>query len=135
MQGPHPQGPSVRSARKLLGVAAGADPTQIARAYRRLARRLHPDLSLDPDATERFWALQAAYRLALDAARPRGPAATAAPATVAQSRVEHRDTTAVLDSTLTHDGPRRVAWLLAGPVHVQAPHRPTPDAAPSPRQR
>ncbi len=45
-----------------LGVAPGVSPVEIRRAYRRLARRYHPDLNPgDPDAAERFKAIQAAY--------------------------------------------------------------------------
>ena len=56
------------SAFRVLGVAPGADMTEIKRAYRQLARTVHPDLH--PDATEqerraladRFHALTTAYR-------------------------------------------------------------------------
>src|SRR5215207_6019719 len=64
--------PSLRRAHEVLGVPAHADAAQIARAYRRQARRLHPDLSGESDATEQFWALQAAYRVALGAAQSEG---------------------------------------------------------------
>jgi DnaJ-domain-containing protein 1 len=56
------------SAWRVLGVAPGADSTEIKRAYRRLARAYHPDLhphASDPerrDLAERFSALTAAYR-------------------------------------------------------------------------
>jgi hypothetical protein len=109
-------------ARELLGVAAHADAAQLARAYRRQARLLHPDLSVEPDATEQFWMLHAAYRVALAAAQsdaPRSPA-----------RVEHQDPTVVLADPAAGDrsaarGPGRgVVWLAAGPVHVE----PLPDA-------
>jgi hypothetical protein len=123
--------PSLRCARELLGVAAHADAAQLARAYRRQARLLHPDISVEPDATEQFWMLQAAYRVALAAARsyaPRSPA-----------QVEHQDPTVVLAdpdaghrSTATGPG-RGVVWLAAGPVHVEPlpdPHRGTTALSP-----
>ena len=135
MEGPRPQHRSVRAARKLLGVAPDADSAQLTRAYRSLARRLHPDVSVEPDATERFSALQAAYHLALDAARPHDPPATATPgATVAPAPADRRDRTVALDTTLLSGTPAsphshvHVPWLVAGPVRVQPP-RPRPDVA------
>jgi DnaJ-domain-containing protein 1 len=56
------------SAWRVLGVAPGADESEIKRAYRRLARVYHPDLhpeATDPerrDLAERFNALTTAYR-------------------------------------------------------------------------
>jgi len=38
----------------ILGVASDAEPDEIKRAYRRLARELHPDVNSDPSAQERF---------------------------------------------------------------------------------
>jgi len=49
MQGPRPQDASRRAARELLGTADAAAARRIC-AYRRQARRLHPDISLEPDA-------------------------------------------------------------------------------------
>ncbi len=46
----------------VLGVAEGADSKTISRAYRKLARELHPDTHPDdPEATERFKGVTAAY--------------------------------------------------------------------------
>ncbi len=46
----------------VLGVAEDADSKTISRAYRKLARKLHPDTHPDdPDATERFKGVTAAY--------------------------------------------------------------------------
>jgi hypothetical protein len=61
--------PKQAAAMRLLGVAPGADPIAIKRAYRQLARTYHPDLH--PTATdderralaERFVAVTAAYQL------------------------------------------------------------------------
>src|SRR4051794_25167613 len=113
----------VRRARALLGVAPDADAPALSRAYRRLARRLHPDLSADPEASERFRALHAAYQLALDsllraplsasltpreqtdagpAAAPGGPWARAA------------SEWAAVAGTRSDDG----VWVVAGPVRI-----------------
>src|SRR5213076_216395 len=46
---------------ELLGVARDASETEIKRAFRRLARELHPDISEAPDAQERFREVVEAY--------------------------------------------------------------------------
>jgi len=125
-----PGEPAVGSARELLGVAADADAVQIARAYRRQARRFHPDISLEPDATERFWTLQAAYRVALDAVQrdvPRAPA-----------QVAHHVPTVALGAPVSgvpatwRPARGSVPWLTAGPVRVQPPRRPDPGSTTKP---
>ena len=45
----------------VLGVARDAGPREIVRAYRRCAKRLHPDINPDPDALEQFTLATAAY--------------------------------------------------------------------------
>jgi curved DNA-binding protein CbpA len=47
----------------LLGVARDASAPEIRRAYRRLARRYHPDLNRRPDGPERFAAFTHAYEI------------------------------------------------------------------------
>jgi molecular chaperone DnaJ len=55
---------------ELLGVARDADETTIKKAFRRLARELHPDVnSHDPDAEEKFKAAATAYEILSDAER------------------------------------------------------------------
>lgn len=45
----------------ILGVSRDASPDEIKRAYRKLARELHPDVSDGPQATERFKDVSRAY--------------------------------------------------------------------------
>ncbi len=44
----------------MLGVPRTADDESVRKAYRALARELHPDVSEDPNAEERFWELTTA---------------------------------------------------------------------------
>jgi molecular chaperone DnaJ len=48
---------------ELLGVSRDADAGEIKRAFRRLARELHPDVSSAPDAQERFREVVEAYEV------------------------------------------------------------------------
>ncbi len=55
---------------ELLGVPRDADDTAIKKAFRKLARELHPDVnSHDPDAEEKFKAAAEAYEILSDAER------------------------------------------------------------------
>jgi curved DNA-binding protein len=49
-----------------LGVARGATPDDVKHAYRRLARKFHPDVSKDADAEARFKELGEAYAVLKD---------------------------------------------------------------------
>jgi curved DNA-binding protein CbpA len=53
----------------VLGVAPGADERELARAYRRLAKRWHPDRAGGPEAQLRMAQINAAYELARTARR------------------------------------------------------------------
>jgi hypothetical protein len=106
---------------KVLGIPAGSDWGTVTRAYRRLARETHPDVSGDPDAAERFATVTAAYRL-LSGVPPAPPRP--------RSRAAHSEAGAAsTDSVLGLFGPGR-SWrrppIVAGPVLVR---RFPPDAA------
>ncbi|HEY0374355.1 MAG TPA: DnaJ domain-containing protein, partial [Amnibacterium sp.] len=51
---------------EVLGVARDASAEEIKRAYRRLARQLHPDVNPGPDASERFKDVTHAYDVLSD---------------------------------------------------------------------
>jgi molecular chaperone DnaJ len=48
---------------ELLGISRGADEGEIKKAFRRLARELHPDVSEAPDAQDRFREVVEAYEV------------------------------------------------------------------------
>jgi len=51
---------------EILGVARDAKPEDIKRAYRRMARKYHPDVSKEPDAEERFKEVNEAHEVLSD---------------------------------------------------------------------
>src|SRR6266852_3501579 len=51
---------------KILGVARGASEDEIKKAYRKLARKYHPDVSKEPDAEEKFKEMAEAYETLKD---------------------------------------------------------------------
>jgi DnaJ domain len=55
----------------LLGVSRTATQTEIKSAYRRLARRYHPDVNKDPTASSRFAQINDAYHTLIDPERRR----------------------------------------------------------------
>ena len=56
---------------EVLGVSREANETEIKKAFRRLARELHPDVNQAPDAEERFKEAAEAYEVLSDAERRR----------------------------------------------------------------
>ena len=51
---------------EVLGVPRGANADQVRKAYRRLARQLHPDMNKAPDAAKKFGEVQEAYDVLSD---------------------------------------------------------------------
>jgi molecular chaperone DnaJ len=56
---------------EVLGVPRDASETEIKKAFRRLARELHPDVNKEPDAEDRFKEAAEAYEVLSDAERRR----------------------------------------------------------------
>jgi molecular chaperone DnaJ len=56
---------------EVLGVSRDADDASIKKAYRRLARELHPDVNPDPATQERFKDVSRAYEILSDPAKRR----------------------------------------------------------------
>jgi curved DNA-binding protein len=52
---------------EILGVTRGADADEVKRAYRKLARKFHPDVSKERNAEEKFKEVQEAYEVLRDA--------------------------------------------------------------------
>ncbi|MGN6173934.1 MAG: DnaJ domain-containing protein, partial [Streptosporangiaceae bacterium] len=50
----------------ILGIRRDAGPDEIKKAYRRLARELHPDVNPDPQTQERFKEITQAYEVLSD---------------------------------------------------------------------
>jgi curved DNA-binding protein len=53
----------------VMGVPRDATPEQVKQAYRKLARKYHPDVSKEPDAEQQFKALGEAYEVLRDPQR------------------------------------------------------------------
>ncbi|GAA0926231.1 chaperone protein DnaJ 2 [Virgisporangium aurantiacum] len=66
MSGPSDRAGVAKDYYGILGVNKDAGPDDIKRAYRRLARELHPDVNPDPVAQERFKEINAAYEVLSD---------------------------------------------------------------------
>lgn len=54
---------------KILGISKSASPSEIQRAYRKLAVEYHPDVNKEPDAAEKFREVKAAYDILSDPKR------------------------------------------------------------------
>jgi molecular chaperone DnaJ len=53
----------------LLGIDRGASQDEIKKAYRKIARELHPDVNPDPEVQNKFKEVTAAYDVLSDAPR------------------------------------------------------------------
>ena len=51
---------------EILGVSREANPEEIKKAYRRMARQMHPDVATEPDAAENFKKVSEAYEVLRD---------------------------------------------------------------------
>ena len=51
---------------EVLGVSKGASDDEIKRAYRKLAKKYHPDLNKEPDAADKFKEVNEAYEILSD---------------------------------------------------------------------
>ena len=54
---------------EILGVTRSSTPQQIKKAYKRLAKELHPDKNSAPDASDRFVEMTKAYEILSDPER------------------------------------------------------------------
>ena len=51
---------------EVLGVSKNASKDEIKSAYRKLAKKYHPDINKDPDAPKKFEEVQEAYDVLYD---------------------------------------------------------------------
>jgi len=119
--------PATADARAALGVTAAATPAQVVTAFRRQARKVHPDVSLARDASDRFAALVAAYDVALRAARSEpnvraDPDAGRRSETTAHPTADRfHDVVRGFAGTLIYESGRPV--MVVGPTRVDGPSR------------
>lgn len=138
MTAPSPTEQPSRDPYQVLGLDPGASGTEISRAYRRLARRYHPDVDATPGAAQRFADITRAYRMLSDPrARARYDAGRAPrrTRTTSASTGPHRGSWSPWSTSRAQ--PRVTpfeAFPLGGPIVAHAfhlgtdtPARPSPD--------
>lgn len=92
-----------------LGIKADADAAAIKAGYRSMAKRWHPDVNRDPDATEMFKRIGRAYEVLSDAAkRARYDAGLALEATLSR---KERPTVRIDDASYWRP-PLRCGWIM-----------------------
>lgn len=79
----------IRNYYQILGVEPQAGPHTIKSAYRRLARRYHPDVAKGKDAQARFLEIQEAYDALSDPAKRREYDRVVSPTARRRSSVRH----------------------------------------------
>jgi len=93
---------------QVLAVSRTANPDELKKAYRRMARQWHPDVCREPNATQVFQAIQHAYEVLNDAGkRARYDAGLKLAATVARN--QQRD----MARDLTYRSPLRCGLIMA----------------------
>ncbi len=111
----------------LLGVARDADADTIKKAYRRLARQLHPDVNPDPETQEKFKEVSHAYEVLsrpAEARRPTTAAATrSAAASVAAGRAPGFSFTDIMDAFFGGQGGAGAGSAGAAPARACAAAR------------
>jgi hypothetical protein len=97
----------------VLGLTRHATPGEVARAYRRLAKRYHPDIAgPDPVAAERFAAVNHAYQtLAASTSPPK-----------AEQPVVPRKPSATVPITIHQTPAGSTPPIVAGPTRVTPSH-------------
>src|SRR5919206_520306 len=139
----------------VLDLTPGATPREVAAAYRRLAKRLHPDVAPGPEAAARMAELNAAYAAIRNGEAPPAPpapprdapahAAGAAPhacrVRVRAPRHARLDALEPGDAARRHRPPAAVAARRQGraaravaAVHADPRRRPAPGSAAAPRR-
>lgn len=131
MSGPDLGRPCATNLYRVLGVEPDAGSAQIARAYRQLARRYHPDIDTTPGAADRFARITRAYRVLSDprararydadlARRRSATTASTGAANVTRSSWETASSWSTADVRRTTSGP--ATFRLGTPVAADAFH-------------
>lgn len=113
----------------ILGISRSATPGEIRAAFRRQARRFHPDVSDAPDAAARFAAVASAYEQLTappGSGRARhAPASTRPPTTNAATEVDREEAAEVYDAFFRQGSARSRAGTRS-PAGPPPPFRPVP---------
>ena len=108
---------------QVLGVTPSANSAEITLAYRRLARRYHPDVDTTPGATHRFAEITHAFRVLSDPGARARYDATRAPRRTRTPTASHHGPWSPWTASRTNPGrTRREAIWLGGPSLANAFH-------------